>query len=854
MTKTHTGSSNNSLKKQRKPRQRPPPHQKTKQKTSIISISSILIYSLPGLVSANTCPQTNQYYDSGTSTCVQCHANCATCNGALSTNCLSCSSTKTLTSSNSCQCSTNSTALDSSQKCKACSSSCIRCQDYTFECMECSKGFYVSSAVKEYCHQLYSVKLRLKYFDKKKSVVFFKFDQILEEADFSTLMQLKLKNLETGLEVPCEKCKAYLKLPEKTSILVSIPRSLETTVTDQNGQTSTTTVLENGLLTLTFDKSIIKSAILKNKARRRNLQIQGQPRQLVEARAVTYTEDNLSYSPITIASSLIEEIIKSSKLAIQLCLGVLIITALFLVPHVGLMALKVPQIGGLMDFVNVDFPTNISLFFEIFDNGFFGQIGNVLLKVLNFITFDAFKWFTPEWVRLEEAKLGCFPHRKMLENDMGCMIIGNSGGILVIILLFIFLKTIIFCIHGFVVKKKMFNWIPSIRKIDEDYFGLTLFCYMALALQIDLLVPSFVNIREMSTKDALNFASTMICLLITIPYIVSLTYIASRIDATQTKAELKHFAAVGSSGPFLERKAYLQKWEFLIKGLKTVDTPKSLKKVGLGRHVRSLQILRDYLIPFFVVIILEDAIFQLLPAIILHALTTYLIIKYSPLKKKREQHWTSFLEICFTVIYCIFMIFRLCQSKMSESQKSVYIGLPTILILAVCTIGCIIFTALEIYDAIRLRFKGKNVVKEKVVLNESRQEEQQPEAERDPGSPQIQGLRSFLGRSKKKKVSNIQQVVGRLEMEMREMKAIRDKNIDKNFQKKKQIMSMNMDLNESGANLNKSQVGKNDKNLQKQLFFEDYLALEFIFSLRLRFVSLFDNQKSYFFLLFLLFS
>ena len=95
----------------------------------------------------------NQYVVYSPAQCLDCDASCSTCDGSLSTNCLSCGGSLFLdASTNSCvsSCPSNTFINSSAQECSVCHSTCTTCSGASnTECLTCTLPYYYKSSTSE---------------------------------------------------------------------------------------------------------------------------------------------------------------------------------------------------------------------------------------------------------------------------------------------------------------------------------------------------------------------------------------------------------------------------------------------------------------------------------------------------------------------------------------------------------------------------------------------------------------------------------------------------------------------------------------------------------------------------------
>lgn len=97
----------------------------------------------------NTCPCDAGYYENNVPICATCHYTCATCNGALETNCQSCNNVdhfRTLNNLGKCACDDGYFTVNNVKQCSKCHHSCKTCLDGT-TCGSCDVLLYRKDAL-----------------------------------------------------------------------------------------------------------------------------------------------------------------------------------------------------------------------------------------------------------------------------------------------------------------------------------------------------------------------------------------------------------------------------------------------------------------------------------------------------------------------------------------------------------------------------------------------------------------------------------------------------------------------------------------------------------------------------------
>ena len=110
------------------------------------------------------------------------------------------------------------------------------------------------------------------------------------------------------------------------------------------------------------------------------------------------------------------------KQGVTTSLKILNIALLLTSASMGVAVLKVFQAFDYLRFINIDLPVNVERFLDYFD-------GNMLDIMPALFEFD-------------ELKANCNKHLKLVENDMSCLLLNNTGEILTNLIFFIVVKSI----------------------------------------------------------------------------------------------------------------------------------------------------------------------------------------------------------------------------------------------------------------------------------------------------------------------------------------------------------------------------------------------------------------------------
>jgi hypothetical protein len=87
---------------------------------------------------------------------------------------------------------------------------------------------------------------------------------------------------------------------------------------------------------------------------------------------------------------------------------------------------------------------------------------------------------------------------------------------------------------------------------------------------------------------------------------------------------------------------------------------------------------KEFFIPFFVVMFVQNAYLQIAPLLILFAITIYVLLIKKPYKSKGFNLFMAFVEICYFIIFTGLLIVKIQENSMSQKTKYTIYGYGTI--------------------------------------------------------------------------------------------------------------------------------------------------------------------------------
>lgn len=174
--------------------------------------------------------------------------------------------------------------------------------------------------------------------------------------------------------------------------------------------------------------------------------------------------------------------------------------------------------------------------------------------------------------------------------------------------------------------------------------NLEFFTNLALAVQIDLIVNVFVNIRSFWVKPFPLFYNSMLSMAIALIY-VRLMYILGW-NSVKLEIYKKRFGDYDCH----QADSNLSRWGFLKEDLKTSS------KETISGIISQYQMIRDFFICFFTIFFMDYPFFQIIPNILLFATSLYISVKYKPFESKFMNFLTIVNETAYLIVLIVFLV------------------------------------------------------------------------------------------------------------------------------------------------------------------------------------------------------
>ena len=192
------------------------------------------------------------------------------------------------------------------------------------------------------------------------------------------------------------------------------------------------------------------------------------------------------------------------------------------------------------------------------------------------------------------------------------------------------------------------------------YFSFGFFLLMFEAMLLDIIVPSFVNIKFMEIKSFLSFLNILISLTIVALSIVFLyTNMLASIHIERLRLDVK---LSQEEKDVLMKKHDLCKWVFIKEDLKEQRTFFS------GILVEIIMI-KDFLVALFIVGFVEYPVVQLTAAILLFSGAGFLQMRYHAFRSRIVALPKILNELVYLLVCSIFLLYQIFDKKLPDDKR-----------------------------------------------------------------------------------------------------------------------------------------------------------------------------------------
>lgn len=220
---------------------------------------------------------------------------------------------------------------------------------------------------------------------------------------------------------------------------------------------------------------------------------------------VTYSEEKIEFKKVDYLKDTSTLGAIANSPATKAVTNILSIVTFLLSSSFGMVIVKLFQIFDILKFVKISMPLNFKAFIALFEDGIFD--------------------FLPNPFVIDEVGY-CVRHEILVENDQDCFILNSAGGILAQIIGWILLKVVILGILTLLLGKKRASTsnqsgkkkLSGVEKANNK-FNMGFYVNLMLAVNIDLNIAVFSNIRDFWIKPFVVFLNSTTCLIVLCIYV-----------------------------------------------------------------------------------------------------------------------------------------------------------------------------------------------------------------------------------------------------------------------------------------------------------------------------------------------
>lgn len=410
----------------------------------------------------------------------------------------------------------------------------------------------------------------------------------------------------------------------------------------------------------------------------------------------------------------------------RLLQGITVTYVIFNAPF-GILVLKLFQMFDYLKLVNVDLPSNAQAFLQWFEENMFDLIPNHLYK--------------------DDSSIGCDVHNKLLENNLSCLMLNNTGNLFQYYFVYISAKILILVLS--LAKKLLGNcWRKKSNISDSKVanfnvcIGLEFFYQMCQAIQLDYFVAIAASLRSFSFSNPTLSYNTGISIVAGLIYgfwCVLSTYRIHGLgkvyndilplstnpeqqkqDNSQNKIQQlergKSFESQNQpelliesqfeqlkrtrNDYFLEQKAWVRRWLFVIENTRLEKKEELL--------ILNLLNLKDTIIPGFFVGFLDSPILQIsLPLLYTVSMSILVWKKMMFVKGSALNLAVIFNEGTVGLLLAIFLVIHITEGYIKAKQKYIYFGWTIIILLSTIIIFNLVLGTYEMVVVVREFFRKR---------------------------------------------------------------------------------------------------------------------------------------------------
>lgn len=211
----------------------------------------------------------------------------------------------------------------------------------------------------------------------------------------------------------------------------------------------------------------------------------------------------------------------------------------------------------------------------------------------------------------------------------------------------------------------------------------------------------FANFRFLKVAGLFGGANIILSTVITAFYLFLIVVSFKKFIEIQKLRELKNMkksmARVDEMENKTEKKSKIKEWYFLTEDL----DPKLENNMKFVLHY---QMIKELLISFFIIIMVDNAWFQLLPLIIMSIAMFFGVLKYKPFEKKSDNIFTLVVEFLYVLLFSVLLWMHIGRGSIDAEKKYTILGFSGIGLIILIILVHVVLGVMCSYESVKEMF------------------------------------------------------------------------------------------------------------------------------------------------------
>lgn len=208
----------------------------------------------------------------------------------------------------------------------------------------------------------------------------------------------------------------------------------------------------------------------------------------------------------------------------------------------------------------------------------------------------------------------------------------------------------------------------------NSYFSFGFYVVLFEAMLLDLIIPSFMNIKQMEIESFAQFLNVIISLsliLISVVLLYSILMASISVERLRLNKELSAEQRAAAT-----TKMGLDKWMFIKLDLKE-------ERSFFSGILPELLLIKDFAVAFFIVSFVGQPVIQLSAAVVIFSASAFTLAKFQPFKSKLMSAPKLVNEIIYFLMSITFFIYYGTSKEMSKQKQYNIFGFGIVSIIGV---------------------------------------------------------------------------------------------------------------------------------------------------------------------------